>query len=102
MTKTRQGCDRVQLSVPSDLLRRIDLDAFNKQQPRAHWLIDAAEDRLAGPSGGPSGGQRPKAISPALYGSLVEHAARTSSGIPRTQLEAIVASVIVKLHQGAV
>ena len=95
MTKTRQGCDRVQLSVPSDLLRRIDLDAFSKQQPRAHWLIDAAEGRLAGPSGG----QRPKAISPALYGSLVEHAARTSSGIPRPQLEAIVASVIVKLHE---
>ena len=42
MAKTRSGCDRVQLSVPSDLLRRIDLYAFNKQQPRAHWLIDAA------------------------------------------------------------
>ena len=97
MTKTRQGCDRVQLSVPSDLLRRIDLDAFNKQQPRAHWLIDAAESRLADPSAG----QRPKTISPALYGSLIEHAARTSSGIPRPQLEAIVASVIVKLHQEA-
>ena len=95
MTTTRQGCDRVQLSVPSDLLRRIDLDAFNKQQPRAHWLIDAAEDRLADPSAG----QRPKAISPDLYGALVEHAARISSGIPRTQLEAIVASVIVKLHE---
>ena len=95
MTKTRQGCDRVQLSVPSDLLRRIDLDAFNKQQPRAHWLIDAAESRLADPSGG----QIPKAISPALYGALIEHAARTSSGIPRPQLEAIVASVIVKLHE---
>ena len=95
MATTRQGCDRVQLSIPSDLLRRIDLDAFDKQQPRAHWLIDAAESHLADPSGG----QRPKAISPALYGSLVEHAARISSGIPRTQLEAIVASVIVKLHE---
>ena len=95
MAKTRQGCDRVQLSVPSDLLRRIDLDAFNKQQPRAHWLIDAAKSRLADPFDG----QRPNAVSPALYGSLVEHAARTSSGIPRTQLEAIVASVIVKLHE---
>ena len=95
MATTRQGCDRVQLSVPSDLLRRIDLDAFDKQQPRAHWLIDAAESHLADPSAG----QRPKAISPALYGSLVEHAARISSGIPRTQLEAIVASVIVKLHE---
>ena len=95
MTTTRQGCDRVQLAIPSDLLRRIDLDAFSKQQPRAHWLIDAAESRLADPSAG----QRPNAISPALYGSLVEHAARTSSGIPRTQLEAIVASVIVKLHE---
>ena len=98
MTKTRQGCDRVQLSVPSDLLRRIDLDAFSKQQPRAHWLIDAAESRLADPSAG----QRPNAISPALYNALIEHAARTSSGIPRPQLEAIVASVIVKLHQEAV
>ena len=88
----------MQLSVPSDLLRRIDLDAFNKQQPRAQWLIDAAEDRLADPSAG----HRPKAISPALYGALIEHAARTSSGIPRPQLEAIVASVIVKLHQEAV
>ena len=88
----------MQLSVPSDLLRRIDLDAFGKQQPRAHWLIEAAEDRLADPSGG----QRPKAMSPALYGALIEHAARTSSGIPRPQLEAIVASVIVKLHQEAV
>ena len=95
MTTTRQGCDRVQLAIPSDLLRRIDLDAFNKQQPRAHWLIDAAEGRLADPSGG----QRPNAISPALYRALIEHAARTSSGIPRTQLEAIVASVIVKLHE---
>ena len=95
MTKTRQGCDRVQLSVPSDLLRRIDLDAFSKQQPRAHWLIDAAESRLADPSGG----QLAKAISPAIYSALIEHAARTSSGIPRTQLEAIVASVIVKLHE---
>ena len=95
MTKTRQGCDRVQLSVPSDLLRRIDLDAFSKQQPRAHWLIDAAKGRL----GVPFDGQRPNAISPACYSSLVEHAARTSSGIPRTQLEAIVASVIVKLHE---
>jgi hypothetical protein len=47
----------------------------------------------------PSGGQCPKAITPALYSSLIEHAARTSSGIPRTQLEAIVASVIVKLHE---
>ena len=95
MAKTREGCDRVQLSVPSDLLRRIDLDAFSKQQPRAHWLIDAAEGRLADPSAG----YRPKAMSPALYGALIEHAARTSSGIPRTQLEAIVASVIVKLHE---
>ena len=95
MTKTRQGCDRVQLSVPSDLLRRIDLDAFNKQQHRAHWLIDAAESHLADPSDG----QLAKAISPALYGALIEHAARTSSGIPRPQLEAIVASVIVKLHE---
>ena len=95
MATTRQGCDRVQLSIPSNLLRRIDLDAFDKQQPRAHWLIDAAESHLADPSAG----QRPKAISPALYGSLVEHAARISSGIPRTQLEAIVASVIVKLHE---
>ena len=95
MTKTRQGCDRVQLSVPSDLLRRIDLDAFNKQQPRAHWLIAAAEGRLADPFDG----QRPNAISPALYGALVEHAARTSSGVSRTQLEAIVASVVVKLHE---
>ena len=95
MTKTRQGCDRVQLSVPSDLLRRIDLDAFSKQQPRAHWLIDAAESHLADPFGG----QLPKAISPALYGALIEHAARTSSGIPRTQLEAIVACVVVKLHE---
>ena len=85
----------MQLSVPSDLLRRIDLDAFGKQQPRAHWLIEAAEDRLADPVAG----QRPKAISPALYGALIEHAARTSSGIPRPQLEAIVASVIVKLHE---
>ena len=67
MTKTRQGCDRVQLSVPSDLLRRIDLDAFSKQQPRAHWLIDAAKSRLADPSGG----QCPNAISPALYGALI-------------------------------
>ena len=95
MAKTRSGCDRVQLFVPSDLLRRIDLDAFDKQQPRAHWLIDAAESHLADPSGG----QRPKAISPAFSGALVEHAARISSGIPRTQLEAIVASVIVKLHE---
>ena len=95
MTTTRQGCDRVQLSVPSDLLRRIDLDAFSKQQHRAHWLIDAAESHLADPSGG----QLPKAISPALYGVLIEHAARTSSGVPRTQLETIVASVIVKLHE---
>ena len=95
MTTVRQGCDRVQLSVPSDLLRRIDSDALIKQQPRAHWLIDAAESHLADPSAG----QRPKAISPALYGALVEHAARISSGIPRTQLEAIVASVIVKLHE---
>ena len=95
MTTTRQGCDRVQLTVPSDLLRRIDLDAFSKQQLRAHWLIDAAKSRLADPFDG----QRPNAVSPALYGSLVEHAARTSSGIPRTQLEAIVASVIVKLHE---
>ena len=95
MTKTRQGCDRVQLFVPSDLLRRIDLDAFSKRQPRAHWLIDAAESHLADPFGG----QRPSAISPALYNALIEHAARTSSGIPRTQLEAIVASVIVKLHE---
>ena len=95
MPTTRQGCDRVQLSVPTDLLRRIDLDAFSKQQHRAHWLIDAAESHLADPSGG----QLPKAISPALYGSLVEHAARISSGIPCTQLEAIVASVIVKLHE---
>ena len=88
----------MQLSVPSDLLRRIDLDAFNKQQPRAHWLIDAAESHLADPFDG----RLPKAISPALYGALIEHAARTSSGIPRPQLEAIVASVIVKLHQDAV
>ena len=95
MATLRQGCGRVQLSVPSDLLRRIDLDAFNKQQHRAHWLIDAAESHLADPSGG----QLPKAISPALYSALVEHAARTSSGIPRIQLEAIVASVIVKLHE---
>ena len=95
MTTTRQGCDRVQLAIPSDLLRRIDLDAFDKQQPRAHWLIDAAESHLADPSGG----RLPKAISPTLYGSLIEHAARTSSGIPRPQLEAIVASVIVKLHE---
>ena len=95
MSTTRQGCDRVQLSIPSDLLRRIDLDAFSKQQPRAHWLIEAAEGHLADPSGG----QCPKAISPALYGALIEHAARTSSGIPRPQLEAIVASVIVKLHE---
>ena len=95
MPTTRQGCDRVQLSVPSDLLRRIDLDCFNKQQHRAHWLIDAAESHLADPSGG----QLAKAISPALYGTLIDHAARTSSGVPRTQLEAIVASVIVKLHE---
>ena len=95
MPTLRQGCDRVQLAIPSDLLRRIDLDAFDKQQPRAHWLIDAAEGHLADPSAG----QRPKAISPALYSSLVEHAARTSSGIPRIQLEAIVASVVVKLHE---
>ena len=95
MTTTRQGCDRVQLAIPSDLLRRIDLDAFSKRQPRAHWLIDAAESHLADPSGG----QRPKAISPALYGPLIEPAARTSSGIPRPQPEAIVASVIVKLHE---
>ena len=95
MTTTRQGCDRVQLAIPSDLLRRIDLDAFSKQQPRAHWLIDAAESHLADPSGG----QLTKAISPDLYNALIEHAARTSSGIPRPQLEAIVASVIVKLHQ---
>ena len=98
MTTTRQGCDRVQLAIPSDLLRRIDLDAFSKQQPRAHWLIDAAESHLADPSGG----QLTKAISPDLYNALIEHAARTSSGIPRPQLEAIVASVIVKLHQEAV
>jgi hypothetical protein len=95
MATVRSGCDRVQLSIPSDLLRRIDLDAFSKQQPRAHWLIEAAEGHLADPSGG----RCPKAISPALYGALIEHAARTSSGIPRTQLEAIVASVIVKLHE---
>ena len=95
MTTLRQGCGRVQLSVPSDLLRRIDLDAFNKQQHRAHWLIDAAESHLADPSGG----QLAKAISPALYGSLIDHAARTSSGVPRAQLEAIVASVIVRLHE---
>ena len=95
MSTVRQGCGRVQLSIPSDLLRRIDLDAFSKQQPRAHWLIEAAEGHLADPSGG----QCPKAISPALYSALIEHAARTSSGIPRTQLEAIVASVIVKLHE---
>ena len=95
MPTTRQGCGRVQLSVPSDLLRRIDSDALIKQQPRAHWLIDAAESHLADPSAG----QRPKAISPALYGSLVEHAARISSGVSRTQLEAIVASVVVKLHE---
>ena len=95
MTTTRQGCDRVQLAIPSDLLRRIDLDAFSKQQPRAHWLIDAAESHLADPSSG----QLTKAISPDLYNALIEHAARTSSGIPRTQLEAIVASVIVKLHE---
>ena len=95
MTTTRQGCDRVQLAIPSDLLRRIDLDAFSKQQPRAHWLIDAAESHLADPSGG----QLTKAISPDLYNALIEHAARTSSGIPRPQLEAIVASVIVKLHE---
>ena len=95
MTTTRQGCDRVQLAIPSDLLRRIDLDAFSKQQPRAHWLIDAAESHLADPFDG----QCPKAISPDLYNALIEHAARTSSGIPRPQLEAIVASVIVKLHE---
>ena len=95
MTTARQGCDRVQLSVTSDLLRRIDLDAFNKQQHRAHWLIDAAEGHLADPSGG----QLAKAISPALYTALIDHAARTSSGIPRTQLEAIVACVVVKLHE---
>ena len=95
MTTTRQGCDRVQLAIPSDLLRRIDLDAFSKRQPRAHWLIDAAEGHLADPSGG----RLPKAISPALYNAVIEHAARTSSGIPRPQLEAIVASVIVKLHE---
>ena len=95
MTTTRQGCDRVQLAIPSDLLRRIDLDAFSKQQPRAHWLRDAAESHLADPFDGRS----PKAISPDLYNALIEHAARTSSGIPRPQLEAIVASVIVKLHE---
>ena len=95
MTTTRQGCDRVQLAIPSDLLRRIDLDAFSKRQPRAHWLIDAAESHLADPSGG----RLPKAISPALYNAVIEHAARTSSGIPRTQLEAIVACVVVKLHE---
>ena len=95
MTTVRQGCDRVQLSIPSDLLRRIDRSAGNKQQHRAHWLIEAAESHLADPSDG----QLAKAISPSLYGSLIDHAARTSSGVPRAQLEAIVASVIVKLHE---
>ena len=95
MPTNRQGCDRVQLSIPSDLLRRIDLDAFEKQQPRAHWLIEAASRHLEDPSGG----RCPKGVTPAIYAALIEHAARTSAGIPRPQLEAIVASVVVKLNE---
>ena len=91
MTKTRQGCDRVQLSVPSDLLRRIDLDAFSKQQPRAHWLIEAAEGRLRvhEPVVVPQG--------PQVYAAAVEAAAKASGGLSRTLLEAVVAAVILSL-----
>ena len=91
MPTTRQGCDRVQLSVPSDLLRRIDLDAFDKQQPRAHWLIDAAEGhlRVHEPLVFPQG--------PQVYAAAVEAAAKASGGLSRTLLEAVVAAVILSL-----
>ena len=98
MTTVRQGCKPIQLSVPTDLLRRIDLDAFDKQQHRAHWLIEAAEARLE-PVKRSVAGNRPEGFSKPLYDALIDHVARTSSGIPRVQLEAIVASVIVKLHE---
>ena len=98
MTTVRQGCKTVQFSIPADLLRRIDLDTFDKQQHRAHWLIEAAEAYL-GPVKRSVAGNRPEGFSKPLYDALIDHAARTSSGIPRVQLEAIVASVIVKLHE---
>ena len=91
MTTLRQGGGRVQLSVPSDLLRRIDLDAFDKQQPRAHWLIDAAEGhlRVHEPLVFPQG--------PQVYAAAVEAAAKASGGLSRTLLEAVVAAVILSL-----
>ena len=91
MPTTRQGCDRVQLSVPSDLLRRIDLDAFDKQQPRAHWLIDAAEGHL--------GAHKPLVVpqGPQVYAAAVEAAAKASGGLSRILIEAVVAAVILSL-----
>ena len=91
MTTVRQGCDRVQLSVPSDLLRRIDSDALIKQQPRAHWLIDAAEGhlRVHEPLVFPQG--------PQVYAAAVEAAAKASGGLSRTLLEPVVAAVILSL-----
>ena len=91
MTTTRQGCDRVQLAIPSDLLRRIDLDAFSKRQPRAHWLIDAAEYHLRAhePVVVPKG--------PQVYAAAVEAAAKASGGLSRTLLESVVAAVILSL-----
>lgn len=85
---------RVGTRLPLHLVQRLDAEAERRGITRQQFLLEAVRQRLTRPvraSGMPVGSQ--------VFARAVEGASKASAGIPRTQLEAIVAAVICTLDE---
>lgn len=84
----------IRTRMPVLLVKRLNAESSRHGVSRQDYLVEAVQQRLTGPrkpSGVPAG--------PQVFARAVEDASRVSAGLPRTQLEAIVAAVICSLDR---
>jgi hypothetical protein len=82
----RKGSTTVKIAVPDDLLPRITLAAKSAAQPRSHWLLEAAQQRLSNGSAMLDRASYPKAVQGVLKA--------TNGKLSRLEAEHAVALVI--------
>jgi hypothetical protein len=93
-SKTRSGHTVIKVSLPQDEVlpfKHFCLDQGTSMSDFARSAIQASLRASANPFKLPVGAN--------VFADAVEAAARASAGIPRTQLEAITAAVVIALNE---
>ena len=95
MATNKQGHKAIHVAYPIDDLPALKQHCIDNRTNVSDFARVAIQRAMTD--------QRPSNIptGPDVYAKAVEAAARASSGLPRTQLEALVAATIVSLHESA-